>query len=179
MKMLAILDDPKMMEGISFTLELRWPQLDLVSAREGSRGIEMVAAESPDIALLDTALPDMDGLETLSQIRAFSDVPVIVISDRGEEMERVRGLTLGADDYVVKPVGCLELSERVAAVLRRTSPAVLVHRLPAAKDEPGLPRMETERPRGPWFPTASSLMSEYSPHSWLILNILKHFRDFS
>ena len=120
MKSLMILDDNEMLEAISLSFELRWPQGILVATNEGGRGIELVETDSPDVVLMDMTLPDMDGFEALSQIRAFSNVPVIVVTSRGEEIERVRGLEMGADDYVVKPFSYMELLARVRAVIRRT-----------------------------------------------------------
>lgn len=130
MKVLMILNDPEMLEGISLSFRLRWPQATLVSTVQGAEGVEMVETESPDLVLLDLALPDMDGFEVLSQIRTFSSVPLIVVTARGEEIERVRGLELGADDYVVKPFSHMELLARVRAVLHRTRADDLGQRLP-------------------------------------------------
>ena len=121
MKTLAIWNDPKLEKAIASSFAVgSWPQATLMSSTEGAKGIEMVSTESPDMVLLDLMLPDMDGFEVLSRIRALSDVPVIVVTAMGEEMERVRGLDLGADDYIVKPVSDDELVARVGAVLRRT-----------------------------------------------------------
>jgi DNA-binding response OmpR family regulator len=84
-------------------------------------GEEALAASTPDIVLLDLRLPDLDGLEVCRRIRANSAVPIIVVSARGEEVDRVIGLELGADDYVVKPFGIRELVARIRAVARRSS----------------------------------------------------------
>ena len=135
MKILTILSDPEILEGISLSFRLRWPEATLVSTEEGYNGIGKVETESPDMVLLDMTLPDMDGFEVLSEIRAFSDVPLIVITARGDEMDRVRGLEMGADDYVVKPFSYLELLARVKAVLRRTRSEDLTQRSPVAHGE--------------------------------------------
>ena len=84
-------------------------------------GEEALAAAPPDIVLLDLRLPDMDGLDVCRQLRARSVVPIIVVSARGEEVDRVIGLELGADDYVVKPFGIRELVARIRAVARRST----------------------------------------------------------
>jgi two-component system, OmpR family, response regulator RegX3 len=84
-------------------------------------GEEALAAAPPDIVLLDLRLPDMDGLDVCRQLRARSAVPIIVVSARGEEVDRVIGLELGADDYVVKPFGIRELVARIRAVARRST----------------------------------------------------------
>ncbi len=83
-------------------------------------GAEALATEGADLVLLDLRLPDVDGFSVCRQLRARSDVPIIVVSARGEEVDRVVGLELGADDYVVKPFGLRELIARIRAVTRRT-----------------------------------------------------------
>ena len=83
-------------------------------------GAEALAAEEPDIVLLDLRLPDVDGFTVCRELRARSEVPIIVVSARGEEVDRVVGLELGADDYVVKPFGLRELIARIRAVPRRS-----------------------------------------------------------
>jgi len=91
----------------------------------GRAGLDRIAdADSPfpDVVLLDLRLPDMDGFEVCKQIRAEHDVPIIVVTARGEEVDRVLGLELGADDYVVKPFGFRELLARIRAVTRRVQP---------------------------------------------------------
>ncbi len=91
------------------------------SVVRAATGEEALAAATPDIVLLDLRLPDLDGLEVCRRIRAHSAVPIIVVSARGEEVDRVIGLELGADDYVVKPFGIRELVARIRAVARRSS----------------------------------------------------------
>jgi two-component system, OmpR family, response regulator RegX3 len=86
-------------------------------------GEAALAAEAPDLVLLDLRLPDLDGLEVCRRLRERSRVPIIVVSARGEEVDRVVGLELGADDYVVKPFGLRELIARIKAVLRRAESA--------------------------------------------------------
>ena len=93
--------------------------MEVASTPSGKEGIAMVETESPDVVLLDINLPDISGFQVLSEIRRFSDVPVLVATVRGEETDTVRGLELGADDYIVKPFSHLELLARVKAVLRR------------------------------------------------------------
>ena len=83
-------------------------------------GTAALAAQLPDLVLLDLRLPDMDGTEVCQRLRARSEVPIIVVTAKGEEVDRVVGLELGADDYVVKPFGFRELLARIRAVLRRT-----------------------------------------------------------
>ena len=120
MRVLLIEDDPEVVQAVSLTFELRWAGISIVSTAEGSQGIEMVETESPDLVLMELKLPDMDGFEILRQIRSFSDVPIIIASVWHGELDRVRGLEMGADDYIVKPLSYIELLARVKAVLRRT-----------------------------------------------------------
>ena len=128
MKALVITNDPQAKESVSVSLSLRWPQISLVHCNIGAEGLEKAGTEYPDIVLLDRGLSDMDSYDVLAQIRTFSNVPVILVSSNGTETELVRGLELGADDYIVKPFGCMELMARIRAILRRTS-----------SDEPLLP----------------------------------------
>lgn len=86
-------------------------------------GASALAAETPDLVLLDLGLPDLDGTEVCRRLRAHGDVPIIIVSARDDEVDRVVGLELGADDYVVKPFGLRELIARIRAVLRRRTPA--------------------------------------------------------
>ena len=108
------------MQAISTCFEMRWPDSIILSVGEGKKGIELVETESPDVVLLDIGLTDISGFEVLRQIRFFSDVPVIIETVEDQEAERVRGLEIGADDYLVKPFSYMELLARVKAVLRRT-----------------------------------------------------------
>jgi len=120
MKVLIIEDNPDTVEAVSLAFEWRWPDVNAISTSHGKRGVELVRAESPDIVILDIGLPDMSGFEVLRQIRSFSDVPLIILTVKIEEMDKVRGLELGADDYITKPFSHLEFLGRVKAVLRRT-----------------------------------------------------------
>lgn len=108
------------MQVISTCFEMRWPDSIIVSVSQGKKGIELVETESPDVVLLDIGLPDMDGFEVLRQIRFFSSVPTIIETVEDEEVDRIRGLELGADDYITKPFSYMELLARVKAVLRRS-----------------------------------------------------------
>jgi len=91
-----------------------------ITAADGVSGLEMSGKERPDLVILDLMLPEMDGWEVCRRLRQASDVPIIMLTARGDEIDRVSGLSLGADDYVVKPFSPRELVERVKAVLRRT-----------------------------------------------------------
>ncbi len=94
-----------------------------VTAGDGEEGLSLAQTHRPDLVILDLMIPKIDGWEVCRRLRQNSEVPVIMLTARGEEIDRVAGLTLGADDYVVKPFSPRELVARVKAVLRRTSPA--------------------------------------------------------
>jgi DNA-binding response OmpR family regulator len=108
-------------EGLSQVIarELGAAGYSVAQARDGAAGIESFDREVPDLVILDWMLPKLDGLEVLKRIRATSAVPVLMLTARGEEADRVIGLELGADDYLVKPFSVRELVARVRALLRR------------------------------------------------------------
>jgi DNA-binding response OmpR family regulator len=91
----------------------------VLKATNGQDAVDLVADQQPDLVLLDVMMPELDGYEACSRIREFSNVPIIMVTARGDEHERVRGLDVGADDYIVKPYSATELLARVRAVLRR------------------------------------------------------------
>ncbi len=120
MKVLVIEDSPDIVDAVSMCFELRWPDSEVIHTDRGHRGITMVKDDLPDVVILDLGLPDLDGLEVLKKIRSFSNVPVAILTVRDAEVDKVRGLELGADDYIIKPFSHMELLERVKAILRRT-----------------------------------------------------------
>src|SRR5256714_13767035 len=93
---------------------------DVVEAPNGSEALKVLYAQQPDFVILDVQMPVLDGWETLTRIREVSDVPVLMLTARAEELDKVRGLRAGADDYITKPFGRQELLARVSANLRRT-----------------------------------------------------------
>jgi two-component system response regulator RegX3 len=117
-QVLLVEDDPSIASSLGDSLTAAGYEV-----RHVSTGSEAIAAEIPDMVLLDLGLPDMDGYDVCRAIRGVSDVPIIVITARGEELDRVLGLELGADDYVVKPFGFRELVARMRAVARRSRSA--------------------------------------------------------
>ena len=119
-RILIVDDEPKMVELISLNLKLEG--FEVITASDGYQALEKVTREMPDLVLLDIMMPDMDGFETLKQIREIASVPVIFLSVKNEEYDRVRGLDLGADDYITKPFSPRELVSRIKAVLRRVEP---------------------------------------------------------
>ena len=119
-KILVVDDEPRMVQLIAMNLNLEG--FEVVSAQGGFQSLEKVTREMPDLVLLDIMMPDMDGFETLKRIREISNVPVIFLSVKAEESDRVHGLDLGADDYITKPFSPRELVSRIKAVLRRVEP---------------------------------------------------------
>ena len=120
MKILIIEDSPDIVDAVTMCFELRWPEVKVIAIDRGRQGINLVRSESLDAVLLDLGLPDMDGFEVLKEIRSFSNVPVTILTVRGAEVDKLRGLELGADDYITKPFSHLELLARVNALIRRT-----------------------------------------------------------
>lgn len=120
-KVLIIEDNEEIVEAVSIALQIRWPRVKIVSTENGEEGIDLVEKESPDVVILDLGLPDVSGFEVLKRIRLFSTVPVVILTVRGEEADIVKGLELGADEYIVKPFRQLELLARVKALIRRES----------------------------------------------------------
>jgi two-component system KDP operon response regulator KdpE len=120
MKVLVVEDDPGIIEVVSLCFQLRWSGTTVITAADGRKGIDLVETETPDVVILDIGLPDIDGYQVLKEIRRFSDVPVIMLTVRGEDTDVAKGLELGADDYITKPFSHIELIARVQAVLRRS-----------------------------------------------------------
>ncbi len=120
MKVLVIEDNPEIVQSVELCFDLRWPGVELITASEGEKGVALAEKELPDVIILDLGLPDLDGLEVLRQIRSFSSVPLIILTVRGEEIDKVKGLEMGADDYIVKPFAPAEFLSRVKAVVRRS-----------------------------------------------------------
>jgi len=120
LRALIIEDDANVVEAVTLCLQLRWPEVDVSVAVEGVEGIKISKARPFDIIILDINLPDIDGFEVLKQIRSFSNIPVIIVTVRGNEDDQTRGLEMGADDYVIKPFRPRDLIARANAVLRRS-----------------------------------------------------------
>jgi two-component system KDP operon response regulator KdpE len=119
MRVLAVDDEPEVIEVVKLCFNLRWPEADVIAATTGQEALAAIEGQAPDLVLLDIMLPDIDGFEVCEEVRRFSDVPIIMLTARDAEVERVRGLEMGADDYITKPFSHLELLARSRAVLRR------------------------------------------------------------
>lgn len=128
-KILLIDDDPHIRDIVRFALNREG--FAVVEAGDGVQGLALAQADSPDLILLDIGMPEMDGTEVCRRLRRDSRVPIIFLSSRDDEIDRILGLELGGDDYVTKPFSPRELTARVKAVLRRMVPAE-----PPAPDAP-------------------------------------------
>ena len=127
-RVLIVDDEPRMVHFIRLNLE--HDGFEAVEAASGSQALDKLRDQLPDLILLDVMMPELDGFETLRLIREISTVPVIMLTAKGEEDDRVRGLELGADDYITKPFSPRELVSRVRAVLRRTeTPSAPAHEM--------------------------------------------------
>lgn len=116
---------------------------NVIQASSGEAGLELLQQKQPDLVLLDLVLPGVDGLEVCRQIRARTNIPVIMVTGRDEEIDKVVGLELGADDYVTKPYGLRELVARVRAMLRRS---MVTERATAQKRKLVFPQLEVDLP---------------------------------
>lgn len=114
---LVVDDEPRIISMIRMNLELEGHRV--IEAHNGLEALEQIRTKLPDLVLLDVMMPELDGFETLKMLREFSSIPVIMLTAKGEENDKVYGLELGADDYVTKPFAPRELSSRIKAVLRR------------------------------------------------------------
>ena len=117
-KILAVDDEQRMVRFIQLNLEQ--DGFEVVTAYNGKEALEQVRTQLPDLILLDIMMPDINGFEVLKKIREVNNVPVIMLTAKGEEDDRIQGLELGADDYITKPFSPRELVSRIRAVLRRT-----------------------------------------------------------
>lgn len=118
-KVLVVDDEKLIVKGIRFSLEQDGMEVDC--AYDGEEALEMAKTKKYDIILLDIMLPKMDGFEVCQQIRDFSSVPIVMLTAKGEDMDKILGLEYGADDYITKPFNILEVKARIKAIIRRTS----------------------------------------------------------
>ena len=119
MRILVVDDEPDLIESVQLGFTLQWRDVEVLAAPDAETALDMIERERPELVLLDIGLPERDGFDVLREIRTFSDVPVVMLTARDDAMDKVKGLELGADDYVTKPFNHLELLARVRAVLRR------------------------------------------------------------
>jgi len=119
MKILVVDDEKLLLKGIKFNLENEGYQVD--TGNNGLEAVELAKTRGYDLIILDVMMPELDGLEACMRIREFSTVPIIILTARGEDMDKVIGFEYGADDYITKPFNILELKARVRALLRRSA----------------------------------------------------------
>lgn len=118
-KVLVVDDEKLIVKGIKFSLEQ--DQMEVDCAYDGEEAVECVRNKNYDIVLLDLMLPKLNGYEVCQQIREFSDVPIIMLTAKGDDMDKILGLEYGADDYITKPFNILEVKARIKAIIRRNS----------------------------------------------------------
>src|SRR5512135_2245676 len=111
-------DDPQLLRLVARNLELE--DYTVLTASDGQQALELIESKSPNLVLLDVMMPKLDGFAVCHQVREFSSVPIIIVTARGQDQDKVRGLDLGADDYLTKPFSVDELLARVRAVIRRS-----------------------------------------------------------
>ncbi len=118
MKILVVDDEALLVKGIRFNLQNEG--YEVVSGSDGLEAVQLVQSESPDLVVLDVMMPNMDGLTACAKIREFSEVPIILLTAKADDMDKLIGFDHGADDYLTKPFNILELKARIRAMLRRT-----------------------------------------------------------
>ena len=160
---LVIEDDPNTANLVVLYLEREG--FKALQANDGATGLALAEKHRPDLVVLDIMLPKMDGWEVCRRLRKTSEVPVIMLTARGEEIDRVSGLTLGADDYVVKPFSPRELVARVKAVLRRTN--AMVNQQPRLLHQ-GDVRLDLDKRRL----SVKGQPVELTPHEYALLEAL-------
>ena len=118
-KVLVVDDEKLIVKGIRFSLEQDGMEVDC--AYDGEEALNMAKANEYDMILLDIMLPKMDGFEVCQAIREFSDMPIVMLTAKGDDMDKILGLDYGADDYITKPFNILEVKARIKAIMRRTA----------------------------------------------------------
>lgn len=118
MKILVVDDEKLLVKGIRFNLENEG--YDVITGSDGMEAVELAGSEKPDLIVLDLMMPRLDGLEACGKIREFSDVPIIMLTAKADDMDKLMGFEHGADDYLTKPFNILELKARIKALLRRS-----------------------------------------------------------
>ena len=119
-KVLVVDDEKLIVKGIRFSLEQDGMEVDC--AYDGEEALTMIKNKEYDIILLDVMLPKLTGFEVCQQVRELSSVPIVMLTAKGEDMDKILGLEYGADDYITKPFNILEVKARIKAIIRRTSP---------------------------------------------------------
>jgi two-component system KDP operon response regulator KdpE len=121
-RILIIEDNEEIVESVTLVLHIKWNDLIIDSADRGEHGLVMLEREKYDLVILDLGLPDINGFEVLKNIRLFSSIPVVILTVKGDEESIVKGLELGASEYIVKPFKRLEFIARINNILRQSDP---------------------------------------------------------
>jgi len=139
-KVLVVDDEKLIVKGIRFSLEQDGMSVD--TAYDGEEALEMANSNQYDVILLDIMLPKMSGFEVCQQIREFSDVPIIMLTAKGDDMDKILGLEYGADDYITKPFNILEVKARIKAIIRRSQKTQSKVRSEEKKEQDGPVRID-------------------------------------
>ncbi len=131
MRILLVDDEHDLLEVTATIFRLHWAQSDVSYASDGEEALRRFFDDEPDLMILDVAMPRLSGLDVLRRVRQVSNIPIILLTVKGDELDKVRGLELGADDYITKPFSHLELLARVRAVLRRAEMIAPTDRAPS------------------------------------------------
>ena len=134
MKILVVDDEALLVKGIRFNLQNEG--YEVITGNNGLEAVQQVQSQSPDLVVLDVMMPEMDGLTACAKIREFSNVPIIMLTAKTDDMDKLMGFEQGADDYLTKPFNILELKARIRALLRRSGAA-------APKEEPAVNKLLT------------------------------------
>ncbi|MCD8341948.1 MAG: response regulator transcription factor [Clostridiales bacterium] len=143
MKLLVVDDERIIVKGIKFNLENEG--YEVITGGDGEEAVALARTERPDLIILDLMMPKLDGLDACVQIRTFSDVPIIMLTARSEDMDKLMGFECGADDYVTKPFNILELKARIKALLRRANSGKSAQAEPEALSRGGVLLDEGQR----------------------------------
>ena len=130
MKILVVDDEALLVKGIRFNLQNEG--YDIITGSNGLEAVQLVQSQNPDLVVLDVMMPEMDGLTACSKIREFSDIPIIMLTAKTDDMDKLIGFDHGVDDYLTKPFNILELKARIRALLRRAGAAKVQAEEPAA-----------------------------------------------
>jgi DNA-binding response OmpR family regulator len=144
-KVLVVDDEKLIVKGIRFSLEQDGMEVD--SAYDGEEALRLARENSYDVILLDVMLPKLNGFEVCQQVRDFSAVPIVMLTAKGEDMDKILGLEYGADDYITKPFNILEVKARLKAIIRRTGGAPLPEKKKSPVTARGDVRLESESRR--------------------------------
>jgi len=172
LRILVVDDEPRYVRAIKVNLEASG--YEVVTATDGQSAVELAAQVEPDLVLMDVRMPRLTGFEACQRIREFSQVPIIMLTALAEETDKVKGLDLGADDYITKPFGAEELLARVRAVLRRAQeaqalPALAVFRVGELQVDFVKRRIFVREQEVSLTPTEYRLLAELARHAGQVL----------